>query len=154
MFRFSNHVPISDRSLISCSKWWSHRVWSYHFFNGKTTILCTLIHSHRYFVNPLMPTGAFNICCPRDCVSRHNGGTSGAPLKPLRDDSALRALSSLRGLRGQSLGHQILDRWAKIGLLSWGSHYQNPIIPSQVPIIKTFYMKKKIPYIFIYNCNW
>ena len=37
-----------------------------------------------------------NICCPRDCVSRLNGGTSGAPLKPLRDDSALRALSSLR----------------------------------------------------------
>ena len=33
-------------------------------------------------------------------VSRHNGGTSGAPLKPLRDDSALKALSSLRGLRG------------------------------------------------------
>ena len=30
-----------------------------------------------------------SICCPRDCVSRHNGGTSGAPLKPLRDDSAL-----------------------------------------------------------------
>ena len=26
-------------------------------------------------------------------VSWHNGGTSGAPLKPLRDDSALRALS-------------------------------------------------------------
>ena len=40
-----------------------------------------------------MPTGAFNICCPRDCVSRHNGGNSGASLKPLRDDSALRALS-------------------------------------------------------------
>ena len=50
--------------------------------------------------NPFMPTVAFNICCPRDCVSRHNGGTSGAPLKPLRDDSALRTLSSLRGLRG------------------------------------------------------
>ena len=47
--------------------------------------------------NPLMLTGAFNICCPRDCVSRHNGGTSGAPLKPLRVDSALRALSTLRG---------------------------------------------------------
>ena len=30
-----------------------------------------------------------NMCCPRDCVSRHNGGTSGAPLKPLRVDSAL-----------------------------------------------------------------
>ena len=36
-----------------------------------------------------MPTVAFNICCPRDCVSRHNGGPTGAPLKPLRDDSAL-----------------------------------------------------------------
>ena len=33
-------------------------------------------------------------------VSRHNGGTSGAPLKTRRDDSALRVLSSLRGLRG------------------------------------------------------
>ena len=40
-------------------------------------------------------------------VSQHNGGTSGAPLKPLRDDSALRALSSH--------GQQMLDRWAKIG---------------------------------------
>ena len=43
-----------------------------------------------------MPTGAFNICFPRDCVSRHNGDTSGAPLKPLRVDSALRALSTQR----------------------------------------------------------
>ena len=41
-------------------------------------------------INPFMPTVAFNICCPRECVSRHNGGTSGAPLKPLRDDSVLR----------------------------------------------------------------
>ena len=39
--------------------------------------------------NPFMPTVAFNICCPRHCVSRHNGGTSGAPLKPLRVDSTL-----------------------------------------------------------------
>ena len=50
------------------------------------------------YLNPLMPNGAFNICCPRYCVSRHNGGTSGAPLKPLRVDSALKALSSLKGL--------------------------------------------------------
>ena len=67
-----------------------------------------------------MPNGAFNICCPRDCVSRHNGGTSGAPLKPPRVDSALKALSTLRGLRGapevpplcretQSLGQQMLN---------------------------------------------
>ena len=59
-------------------------------------------------------------------VSRHNRGSSGAPLKPLRDDGALRALSSLRRLRGapavpplcretQSLGQQMLERWAKIG---------------------------------------
>ena len=41
-----------------------------------------------------MPTVAFNICCPRDCVSRHNGGTSGAPLKPLRVDSALRVITT------------------------------------------------------------
>ena len=33
-------------------------------------------------LNPLMPSGVFNICCPRDCVSRHNGGTSGAPIMP------------------------------------------------------------------------
>ena len=33
-------------------------------------------------------------------VTRHNGGTSGTPLKLLRDDSALRALSSLRSWNG------------------------------------------------------
>ena len=51
---------------------------------------------------------------------------SGAPLKPLRVDSALRALSTLRGLRGapavpplcretQSLGQQMLERWEQMG---------------------------------------
>ena len=61
-----------------------------------------------------MPTGAFNICCPRDCT-----------LNPLRDDSALRALSTLGGLRGapevpplcretQSLGQQMLN--APVGI--------------------------------------
>ena len=33
-------------------------------------------------VNPFMPTVAFNICCPRACVSRHNGGTRGSPIMP------------------------------------------------------------------------
>ena len=58
-------------------------------------------------------------------VSRHNGGASDAPLKPLRVDSALRALSTLRGLRGapevpplcretQSLGQQMLN--APVGI--------------------------------------
>ena len=61
-------------------------------------------------LNPFIPNGAFNICCPRDCVSRHNGGTRGAPLKPLRVDSALRALSTLRGLRGGTRGSPIMPR--------------------------------------------
>ena len=56
-----------------------------------------MVFSIKITFNPFMPTVASNICCPRDCVSRHNGGTSGAPLKPLRVDCALRALSSLRG---------------------------------------------------------
>ena len=49
-----------------------------------------------YTVNPFMPTVP-TFAVRETHVSRHNGGTSGAPLKPLRDDSALRALSSLRG---------------------------------------------------------
>ena len=45
---------------------------------------------------PTVPTFAVR----ETYVSRHNGGTSGAPLKTIRDDGALRALSSLRGCRG------------------------------------------------------
>ena len=51
------------------------------------------------FINPFMPTVP-TFAVRETNVPRHNGGTWGAPLKPLRDDSALRALSSLRGLRG------------------------------------------------------
>ena len=47
-------------------------------------------------INPFLPTVPTFPIRETD-VSRHNGGTSDAPLKPLRDDSALRALSSLRG---------------------------------------------------------
>ena len=50
----------------------------------------------------------------------------GTPLKPLRVDSALRALSTLRALRGapevpplcletQSLGQHMLERWEQMG---------------------------------------
>ena len=97
--------------------------WLEYLHEGSTTLRdpCSrksFVNLLRY-CNPLMPNGAFNICCPRDCVSRHNGGTSGAPLKPLRVDSALKALPTLRGLRGapevpplcretQSLGQQML----------------------------------------------
>ena len=38
------------------------------------------------YLNPLMAIGNYSyqflICCPRDCVSRHNGGTSVPPLNP------------------------------------------------------------------------
>ena len=82
-------------------------------------------HPQQFNITPFMPTVAFNICCPRDCVSRHNGDAAGVAIKPLRDDSALRALSSLRGLRGapevpplcretQSLGRQMLN--APVGI--------------------------------------
>ena len=50
-------------------------------------------------VNSFLPTVPTFAVRETD-VSRHNGGTSDPPLKQLRDDSALRALSSLRGLRG------------------------------------------------------
>ena len=70
-------------------------------------------------INPFMPTVSTFAVRETD-VSRHNGGSSGSPLKPLRVDSALRALSTLRGLRGapdvpllcrdtQSLGQQMLN---------------------------------------------
>ena len=85
------------------------------------THFCPPLRFRNQFL-PTVPTFAVR----ETHVSRHNGGTSGAPLKPRRDDSALRALSSLRGLRGapavpyyaerrQSLGQQMLERWVKIG---------------------------------------
>ena len=68
------------------------------FFSGSKYIWWFFwgVYFNDFVVNKFMPTGAFNICCPRDCVSRHNGGASGAPLKPPWVDSALRALSTLR----------------------------------------------------------
>ena len=94
-------------SLPVCA--WISRLWQW-WFKG---------------FNPFMPTVPTFAVRETD-VSRHNGGTSGAPFKPLIVDSALRALSTLRGLRGapevpplcretQSLGQQMLERWAKIG---------------------------------------
>ena len=70
-----------------------------------------------YSINPFFPN--VPTCAVRETASLGiMGATSGAPLKPLRDDSVLRALSSLRGLRGapevaplcretQSLGQQM-----------------------------------------------
>ena len=53
----------------------------YILFHSVYFILTIQKHAIVY-LNPLMPSDAFNICCPRDCVSRHNGGTSGAPIMP------------------------------------------------------------------------
>ena len=50
--------------------------------------MITCISSTRIGIlhNPLMPVGNYSyqffICCPRDCVSRHNGGTRGSPIMP------------------------------------------------------------------------
>ena len=64
------------------------RLFSIHTYPG------SCFSTRLFSINPFVPTVAFsqlssNMCCPRDCLSRHNGGTSGVPLKPLRDDSAL-----------------------------------------------------------------
>ena len=71
----------------------------------------TQIYVQLESLNPFMPT-VQTFTVRETSVSRHNGGTSGAPLKPLRDDSAMRALSSLRG--GQKLVAKT-QRWAKMG---------------------------------------
>ena len=60
-------------------------------------------------INPFLPTVQTFAVRETD-VSRHNGGTEGAPLKPLRDDSAMRALSSLKCLRGGTRGAPIMPR--------------------------------------------
>ena len=54
-----------------------------------------------------MPTVAFNICCPRDCVSRHNGVTSGAPLKPLRALSTCISVGKRRHVEYTRGAHRI-----------------------------------------------
>ena len=54
--RIDNYSKIDFDNLIK---------FYYTRYNEILVIIC-------YF-NPFMPTGAFNSCCPRDCVSRHNG---------------------------------------------------------------------------------
>ena len=63
--------------------------------------------AHHPLLNPFMPTVP-KFAVRETYVSRHNGGTSGAPHKPLRVDSALRALSHYAERR-QSLGQQMLE---------------------------------------------
>ena len=87
-------------------------------YNISFAIYIIYISEHIYVrsFNPFFPT--VPTCSVRETASL---GIMGPPLKPVRDDSALRALSSLRGLRGapevpplcretQSLGQQMLER--------------------------------------------
>ena len=66
-----------------------------HFYIEKIYLLITYNYPEQSYIkiivvvkplasliNPFMPTVAFNMCCPRDCVCWHNGGTSGAPIMP------------------------------------------------------------------------
>ena len=105
--------PVELISKNIRSEWSSVAVWTY------------LIMNLTHFYPPLRFRNQVPTFAVRETnVSRHNGGTSGAPHKPLRDDSALRALS-MRGLRGapevpplcretQSLGQRMLERWEKM----------------------------------------
>ena len=60
-------------------------------------------------LNPFLPT-VLTFAVRETVVSRHNGGASGAPLKPLRDDSALRALSP-ETINGRSFGSESIGKW-------------------------------------------
>ena len=83
----NRRCPITISNQLENGKYNLILVW---FNKMLKKFICLFIHAlTSRGINPFMPTGAFNICCPRDCVSRHNGGASGVPLKPLRDDSAL-----------------------------------------------------------------
>ena len=97
-----------------------------HFLESFCSIFVYIISNKNFTrLTHLCPPLLSTFAVRETYVSRHNGGTSGALLKPLRDDSALRALSTLRGLRGapavpplcretQSLGQQMLN--ATVGI--------------------------------------
>ena len=115
--------------VIAASAVWRHSCWRFRLHDLLVTIPSD---SSTRAVNPFFPTvptcavretaslgimgpnwgycsqpifsHRSNICCPRDCVSRHNGGTSGAPLKPLRVDSYAerRSLSDSKCWRNRS----------------------------------------------------
>ena len=85
------------------------------------------IRTGKFNFDPYLPTVPTFVVRETD-VSRHNGGTSGAPLKPLRDDSALRGLSSLRGQLLRSVHFAACDAWA-MGSLAYQVFGQaNPFI--------------------------
>ena len=89
--------PFSKNHL---RKWIQRTIFCASVFCVSYRVLtCYEMHYNNHFshvLNPFMPTVPTFAVRETD-VSRHNGETSGAPL---RDDSALRALSSLSGLRG------------------------------------------------------
>ena len=110
-------------------------------------------------INPFMPTVPTFAVRETD-VSRHNGGTSDAPLKTLRDDSALRTLSTLRGLKGapevpplcretQSLGQQMLKAPLGINGLMFGGLFTYSGIKTEGKLLTQSYSVHHFPvYVF------
>ena len=60
-----------------------------------------------------MPTGAFNICCPRDCVSRHKGGMRVPPLNPSE---------SIVLSEHYRLSQALSQAHSRHGIFSWTTH--------------------------------
>ena len=57
---------------------------TYHHVTSYIIALTPHIIISRIFIEAtnIICSHRSNMCCQRDCVSRHNGGTSGAPLNP------------------------------------------------------------------------
>ena len=83
LFKGNHTAKIINNISEVLLKWNNIEVYYLKSIHTYMCISTNIVHKLVVFVfNPLMPSGVFNICCPRDCVSRHNGGTSGAPLMP------------------------------------------------------------------------
>ena len=115
LFLYSHHNKAAARGCV-CRKGfgcWCTPSWQPWWLTprrrGWPCCLCRCGGSKGVGINPFVSHRS-NMCCPRDCVPRHNGGTSGAPLQTLRDDSAFRALSSLRGFKGGTRSTPIMPR--------------------------------------------
>ena len=127
--RFANPSSSTWRSFLSTKKlfpvknyWKVLKLISYIYIYLNYQNVSWYISCKRQYLTHLCPPLRSTFAVRETDVSLHNGGTSGAPLKPLRDDSAQppRALSSLSGLRWapalpplcretQSLGQQMLE---------------------------------------------
>ena len=80
-----------------------------------SNVMCR-VHQPTLHINPFVPTVAFsqlssNMCCPRDCVSRHNGGTSGAPI--MSRDVVSRTANVERTVNGGDAQMEEMPKWRR-----------------------------------------